>query len=435
MTYDPTIGRWLSPDPLENANPTQTPYTYCGNNPLNKIDPSGNLELPAQPRVIGPDDQDFGPLNERAVQRAQRLQFGWLFDQHLTTLWEIRVDYEEQLLRDAYNSGRFGGSFEEFSMMAAEYHESKREDWSAWRSPFEKGGLVGVRLRSSGYESQILARAFQYSETDPDWSEIFRDWLESAKKTHHEYTMGPFSHVPQTVMALGVIEYITSRQAFASTSFGGRSDYTTTPQTGRTRSRSQVPKFDRFVSESVRAKSGGRTTHRSSIASSEGAPAGEGSFPSAVPKMQAASRSSSATGTQRYRNTPPEVVVEENAAKARNQRYYKQPRASPRGEGAAEPNPLEVFEGEGGALRSGSQVSNAPRRVAPKLPPYAGGKTSGVLRHGDTDLPLLSGYKGPSASMPKGSVPGMHGRIKSHVEAHAASVTRVSTRCSDAPVR
>ena len=60
---------------------------------------------------------------------------------------------------------------------------------------------------------------------------------------------------------------------------------------------------------------------------------------------------------------------------------------------------------------------------APKLPRYSGGKTSGVLRYGDADVPLLSGYRGPSASLPRGT-PGMNGRIKSHVEAHAAAIMR-----------
>lgn len=38
-------------------------------------------------------------------------------------------------------------------------------------------------------------------------------------------------------------------------------------------------------------------------------------------------------------------------------------------------------------------------------------------------MDLTSGYRGPSASMPRGT-PGMNNRIKSHVEAHAAAVMR-----------
>ena len=51
--------------------------------------------------------------------------------------------------------------------------------------------------------------------------------------------------------------------------------------------------------------------------------------------------------------------------------------------------------------------------------------TQGVLRAGADDVPLKSGYDGPSAQLPKGT-PGMHGNIKSHVEAHAAAVMRMN---------
>lgn len=41
--YDPTIGRWLSRDPLANAEMSQGPnlYGYVGNDPVNRIDPLG----------------------------------------------------------------------------------------------------------------------------------------------------------------------------------------------------------------------------------------------------------------------------------------------------------------------------------------------------------------------------------------------------------
>jgi len=57
------------------------------------------------------------------------------------------------------------------------------------------------------------------------------------------------------------------------------------------------------------------------------------------------------------------------------------------------------------------------------IPGYTGGKTSGVLAKPDgVEMALSSGIRGPSQGTM--GIPGMHNRIKTHVEAHAAVVLR-----------
>jgi len=64
------------------------------------------------------------------------------------------------------------------------------------------------------------------------------------------------------------------------------------------------------------------------------------------------------------------------------------------------------------------------RSPAPSLPKFVdGGKTSGILRFGDSNVPLLSGRTGPGGSLPK-PAPGFNAITSTHVEGHAAAMMR-----------
>jgi hypothetical protein len=50
--------RWLSPDPLAEKFPWHSPYVFCSNNPVNRIDPDGRADFWHNGRVIGNDGVD-----------------------------------------------------------------------------------------------------------------------------------------------------------------------------------------------------------------------------------------------------------------------------------------------------------------------------------------------------------------------------------------
>ncbi|MDR1349023.1 MAG: hypothetical protein LBJ63_11480 [Prevotellaceae bacterium] len=49
------FGRWLSPDPLAEKYYSISPYAFCGNNPINRIDPDGRADIWYNGKVIGND--------------------------------------------------------------------------------------------------------------------------------------------------------------------------------------------------------------------------------------------------------------------------------------------------------------------------------------------------------------------------------------------
>lgn len=49
--YDPIICRWNAVDPLAEKFYNVTPYSYCGNNPVNAIDPDGRFPYKWQAAV------------------------------------------------------------------------------------------------------------------------------------------------------------------------------------------------------------------------------------------------------------------------------------------------------------------------------------------------------------------------------------------------
>ena len=73
--HDPILGRWHSMDSRCEKNPSITPYSYCHNDPLNRIDPDGNDDYYSKSGMfIERDDKETDHI---VIRKAQiLLDFG-----------------------------------------------------------------------------------------------------------------------------------------------------------------------------------------------------------------------------------------------------------------------------------------------------------------------------------------------------------------------
>ena len=134
--YDPGLGRWLSRDPLRNAELLEGPnlYAYAANNPANLTDPSGlsagEMMLRGIGELLGPslgessgkvlgelmlrpvgDIELWNPgltqmewwetmLEEGSISSAERIEFTYgLYNARLRDMWEKELINDEQYFR------------------------------------------------------------------------------------------------------------------------------------------------------------------------------------------------------------------------------------------------------------------------------------------------------------------------------------------------
>jgi len=88
--YYPALGRFMTVDPMAEKRPWESPYVYCGNNPVNRVDPTG---------MIWDDQNAADNLKKKADEKILKLnEINNKLTESLTTL-----NYTEDQKTDIQN--------------------------------------------------------------------------------------------------------------------------------------------------------------------------------------------------------------------------------------------------------------------------------------------------------------------------------------------
>ena len=111
--YNPVTGSWLSPDPLADKYTSLTQYNYCGNDPVNRIDPDGLKiwEFVNGKFVFkGDSDQDivqYKPSSIEGISENKSISFplgtidgnhSFKYEGYPITALEVKGDIEAEVL-------------------------------------------------------------------------------------------------------------------------------------------------------------------------------------------------------------------------------------------------------------------------------------------------------------------------------------------------
>ena len=135
--YDPSIGRWLAPDPLADMYPSLSSYAYAANNPLKYIDPDGRDVI-----LLNNEDGAYG-FGHNAVVVGND-DDGWIYYSYNGDGKYSKDPYE------TYSDFSKSGNAKGYNR-SVRFKTSKEQDASA-----KKQGDKEVKVKRDGSVKQIL---------------------------------------------------------------------------------------------------------------------------------------------------------------------------------------------------------------------------------------------------------------------------------------
>lgn len=157
--YDPRVGRWFSPDPMEFKFPDMSPYAYANNNPVYFVDKDGEEPTPAALKraaeKLGVSVAVIRAVYKTEVGRRAYLANGKikiLYERHyFHRLTKGKYDSTHSNISNAVRYSKYGDENMQYSKLA----EAAALDKEAAYASVSWGGfqIMGANYKAAGYNN------------------------------------------------------------------------------------------------------------------------------------------------------------------------------------------------------------------------------------------------------------------------------------------
>ncbi len=196
--YNPRISLWYGVDPLAEKHPDKTPYHYCSNNPIMRIDPDGltdfivNKETGRITQVGDPNNERDRILKTNGNGEIKRYTRGEREGQAKVAIDDISTGILEDGLNLKENNGSFNVNGEEqLSLEDFNWFISKFSDYIGKE-------ITGIRLGDEDSDEVREVLTYQYRGSTRTTSGTPRSWLtrHGSRLKGHFHTQPYGDHTP-----------------------------------------------------------------------------------------------------------------------------------------------------------------------------------------------------------------------------------------------